>query len=53
MDFARSAFGVRCVFASLSSARTVFLKISLKRACMFDALIEYALCGSQPRDESK
>jgi hypothetical protein len=22
-------------------------------ACMFDALIEYALCGSPPRDESK
>jgi hypothetical protein len=28
-------------------------KILVLRACMFDALIEYALCGSQPRDESK
>jgi hypothetical protein len=30
-----------------------FCENFLKRACMFDALIEYALCGSQPRDESK
>jgi hypothetical protein len=28
-------------------------KISGLEACMFDAVIEYALCGSRPRDESK
>jgi hypothetical protein len=28
-------------------------KILALETCMFDALIEYALCGSRPRDESK
>jgi hypothetical protein len=30
-----------------------FAKILGPKACMFDALIEYALYGSRPRDESK
>jgi hypothetical protein len=28
-------------------------KFFLKQACMFDAVIEYALCGLRPRAESK
>jgi len=30
-----------------------FAKILVPEACMFDMLIEYALCGLRPRDESK
>jgi hypothetical protein len=53
----RGPWPLRCgeadIVALSRSHKWFFCENVLKRACMLDALIEYALCGSQPRDESK